>query len=178
MNLPNKLTLGRILCVPLFIVLYLKDYYVAATVVFCLAAATDALDGYLARKYHLVTNFGKIMDPLADKVLVIAAFVCMVQEQVVPGWVVILILTREFAIAGLRTVAAAEGKVIAAGVTGKIKTILQMIAIPLLLLQNWPFALIGVPADQIFLWASVVMTVVSGVEYIYQNRGIVIEGGI
>lgn len=169
MNLPNQLTLGRVVAVPFFILLYMLGYDVFATVLFVLAAATDALDGYLARKNNLVTNFGKIMDPLADKVLVVSALVLLVESGDVAGWMLIVILAREFAVAGLRTVAAADGKVIAAGTTGKIKTVLQMVAVPLLLLNNWPFSYINFPMDQILLWACVIMTVVSGVEYIVKN---------
>ena len=169
MNLPNQLTLGRAIAVPFFIAFYLMGWDLVAAILFILASATDALDGYLARKNNLVTNFGKIMDPLADKVLVVAALVLLVESGVVPGWMLIVILAREFAVAGLRTVAAAEGKVIAAGTTGKIKTVLQMLAVPLLLLHNWPFSYLNFPMDQVLLWACVIMTVVSGTEYIIKN---------
>lgn len=169
MNLPNQLTMARVVAVPFFIVLYLMGLDVWAAVLFILASATDALDGYLARKHNLVSNFGKIMDPLADKVLVISALVLLVESGAVAGWMLIVILAREFAVAGLRTVAASEGVVIAAGTTGKIKTILQMLAVPLLLLHNWPFTYLGFPMDQVLLWACVVMTIVSGTEYIVRN---------
>lgn len=130
------------------------------------------LDGKIARKYNLVTNFGKLMDPLADKLLVMSALICLAQIGDVPGWMVIIILGREFIITGMRQVAAAQGIVIAAGTTGKIKTITQMIAIPLLLLNNWPFSLLSfnLPMDTIFLWIALVMTVVSGTEYIVKNK--------
>ncbi len=170
MNLPNKLTLLRIIAIPVFIVVLMMDHGYIATVIFIAAALTDMLDGKIARKYNLVTNFGKLMDPLADKLLVMSALVCLVELARVPGWMVIVILAREFAVTGLRQVAASEGIVIAAGMTGKIKTITQMIAIPLLLLDNWPCRYIGVPLDQIFLWLAVIMTIVSGVEYIVKNR--------
>lgn len=172
MNLPNQLTLGRVVAVPFFIVFYLLGWDIVAAVLFIVASATDALDGYLARKNNLVTNFGKIMDPLADKVLVVSALVLLVESGDVAGWMLIVILAREFAVAGLRTVAAAEGKVIAAGTTGKIKTVLQMLAVPLLLLNNWPFHYINFPMDQVLLWACVIMTVVSGTEYIVKNISI------
>ena len=178
MNLPNKLTMARILAVPVFIVLYMMGHNIIATIVFILAGLTDMLDGQIARKRGLVTNFGKIMDPLADKILVYSAFICMVQIGIVPGWMLVIILFREFIVSGLRTVAAADGTVIAAGKTGKLKTILQMIAVPLLLLNNWPFSYIGIPGDQIFLWAQLIMTIVSGVEYVYENRGVFLKGGI
>ena len=178
MNLPNKLTMARILAVPVFIVLYMMGHNIIATIVFILASLTDMLDGQIARKRGLVTNFGKIMDPLADKILVYSAFICMVQIGIVPGWMLVIILFREFIVSGLRTVAAADGTVIAAGKTGKLKTILQMIAVPLLLLNNWPFSYIGIPGDQIFLWAQLIMTIVSGVDYVYENRGVFLKGGI
>ncbi len=169
MNLPNKLTVARVILVPVFVVLYLSGATLAALAVFLVASFTDYLDGYLARKHDLITNFGKIMDPLADKVLVYAAFSCMVENGIVPSWMLIVILAREFTVAGMRTVAASEGIVIAAGMTGKIKTVLQMIAVPLLILNSpdWIAA-----AGSLFLWASVIMTVVSGAEYIYRNRNI------
>ena len=170
MNLPNKLTTMRMALVPVFIVLYLMDYHYTAAAVFIAASFTDFLDGHLARKHNLVTNFGKIMDPLADKLLVTSALVCMVQTGVVPGWMVIVILAREFAITGLRSVAASEGVVIAAAWSGKIKTVTQMIAIIFLLIGNWPFELISVPFAQIMLWIAVIMTVYSGAEYIYKSR--------
>ena len=170
MNLPNKLTMGRIFAIPVFIVVFLMDYRIAAAIIFILAAVTDMLDGHIARKHNLVTNFGKLMDPLADKLLVMSALICMVEVGDVAGWMVVVILGREFIITGMRQVAAAQGIVIAAGTTGKIKTITQMIAIPLLLLDNWPFAYIGIPMDTIFLWIAVIMTVVSGTEYFWKNR--------
>ena len=170
MNLPNKLTTIRMILVPVFIVLYLLGYHLAALAVFAAASFTDYLDGHLARKHNLVTDYGKIMDPLADKLLVTSALVCMVQTAVVPAWMVIVILAREFAITGLRAVAAGEGRVIAAAWSGKIKTVTQMIAVIFLLLDNWPFRLIGIPFAQIMLWVAVIMTIYSGCEYIYKNR--------
>ncbi len=170
MNLPNKLTTLRMILVPVFIIVYLTGYHYVSAVIFIAASLTDFLDGHLARKYDLVTNFGKIMDPLADKLLVTSAFVCMVQEGIVAGWMVIVILAREFAITGLRSVAASEGIVIAAAWSGKIKTVTQMIAIIFLLIGNWPFSLISFPFDRIMLWIAVIMTVYSGVEYLYKSR--------
>ncbi|MBQ3185812.1 MAG: CDP-diacylglycerol--glycerol-3-phosphate 3-phosphatidyltransferase [Bacillota bacterium] len=172
MNLPNKLTMGRIFAIPVFIVVFLMDYRIAAAVIFILAAVTDMLDGHIARKHNLVTNFGKLMDPLADKLLVMSALICMVEVGDVAGWMVVVILGREFIITGMRQVAAAQGIVIAAGTTGKIKTITQMIAIPLLILENWPFTALGIPVpfDQIFLWIALIMTIVSGAEYIMKNK--------
>lgn len=170
MNLPNKLTIARVVVVPIFIVLFLFNFHLIAFVVFILAALTDLIDGQIARKYNLVSNFGKIMDPLADKILVYSAFCLMVENGLIPGWMLIVILTREFIVAGMRTVAASEGLVVAAGMSGKIKTVLQMVAVPMLLLVpviSWQF---WVTASMIVLWASLLMTVYSGVEYIYQNR--------
>ncbi len=170
MNLPNKLTVARFIAVPIFIVVFMLGYYYMSAIIFIAASFTDYLDGKIARKYNLVTNFGKIMDPLADKILVISALVCLVDSGQVAAWMLIVILAREFTVTGLRTVAASQGIVIAAGMTGKIKTVLQMIAVPLLIIQNWPFSLIGVPMADIMLWASVLMTIVSGTEYVYKNR--------
>lgn len=170
MNLPNKLTMLRIIAIPVFIVVLMMEYRYAATIIFILAAITDMLDGHIARKYNLVSNFGKLMDPLADKLLVMSALVCLVELGDIAAWMTVVILAREFAVTGLRQVAVEKGIVIAAGVTGKIKTITQMIAIPLLLLDNWPFNYIGIPMDQIFLWIAVAMTIISGTEYFVKNR--------
>ena len=170
MNLPNKLTIARVLVVPVFILLYLLNYHLTAFVIFVLAAFTDLIDGQIARKYNLISNFGKIMDPLADKILVYSAFCLMVENGLIPGWMLIVILTREFIVAGMRTVAASEGLVVAAGMSGKIKTVLQMVAVPMLLLVPvipWQF---WYTASMMVLWASLFMTVYSGVEYIYKNR--------
>ena len=175
MNLPKKLTVGRMIAVPFFVVFYMMGYYLAAFVIFIAASFTDMLDGKIARKYNLVSNFGKIMDPLADKILVYSAFCLMVENGLVPAWMLIVILAREFAISGMRTVAASEGIVIAAGMSGKIKTVLQMIAVPLLLLLNVEGASV-IPGLEFlaygFLWASLIMTVYSGIEYIWQNKSV------
>ncbi len=169
MNLPNKLTIARIIAVPFFIAAYYLNWHLVAFIIFILASFTDMLDGKIARKHNLVTNFGKIMDPLADKVLVYAAFCLMIPDPV-PGWMLIIILAREFLVAGVRTVAASEGIVIAAAMSGKIKTVLQMIAVCMLLMapvidQNW-FTILG----KVVLWAALVMTIVSGVQYVVDNR--------
>lgn len=172
MNLPNKLTMLRIILIPAFIIVLMLGYYYISAAIFVIASATDALDGHIARKYNLITNFGKIMDPLADKLLVVSALICLVELGDVAGWMVIVILAREFTITGLRTVAAAQGIVIAAGWSGKVKTVLQMIAVILLLLQNWPFSLIDIPFADIVLWAAVIMTIISGAEYIAKNKSV------
>ncbi len=174
MNLPNKLTVARVIAVPFFILAFMTNHFFIAFVIFILASLTDMLDGKIARKYNLVTNFGKIMDPLADKILVYSAFCLLITTGAVPAWMLIIILAREFTISGMRMVAAAEGIVIAAGLTGKIKTVLQMIAVPLLLLVETisnekllgHFELLA----NIFLWASLIMTVWSGIEYVLKNR--------
>ena len=171
MNLPNKLTVLRVIAVPFFIILYLKGFFAAALILFCLASLTDMLDGKIARARNLVTNFGKIMDPLADKVLCYSAFCLMIGDRTMPAWMLIVILAREFTIAGMRTVAASEGRVIAAAMSGKIKTVLQMIAVPLLILAPaFPQVAAISLLSQIFLWASLVMTVYSGCEYVIKNK--------
>ncbi|MDR1028597.1 MAG: CDP-diacylglycerol--glycerol-3-phosphate 3-phosphatidyltransferase [Clostridiales Family XIII bacterium] len=172
MNLPNTLTLIRIALIPVFIVFLLNDRSYVAAVVFIVAALTDALDGYLARKMDLITNFGKLMDPLADKLLVVSALVCLTELGEIAGWMVIVILAREFMITGLRSVAAGEGVIIAAGMAGKLKTVSQMAAIVLILLRNWPFVYVGFPFDRVMLWIAVALTVYSGVEYMIKNRSV------
>jgi CDP-diacylglycerol--glycerol-3-phosphate 3-phosphatidyltransferase/cardiolipin synthase len=170
MNLPNKLTIARVICVPIFVVLYALGLNIPALIVFIAASITDYFDGKIARKNNLITNFGKIMDPLADKVLVYAAFCMFIDKGIMPGWMLIIILAREFAVSGMRTVAASQGTVVAAGMTGKIKTVLQMFAVIFLLLQPYGKALdiIG----KVLLWASLVMTIVSGAEYIIKNKNV------
>ena len=174
MNLPNKLTVARMIAVPFFIAAYMKGWYIAAFVIFVLASITDTLDGQIARKYKLITNFGKIMDPLADKILVYSAF-CLMVPAYVPAWAFVIILAREFLVAGVRTVAASEGIVIAARMSGKIKTVLQMIAVCMLLLC--PVIEFGwfIIASHVILYASLVMTVVSGVEYVLDNKQVFSE---
>ncbi len=176
MNLPNKLTIARVIAVPVFVVCYMLGYYLAAFVLFILASLTDMLDGKIARKYNLVTNFGKIMDPLADKVLVYSAFCLLIEDGVMPGWMLIVILAREFTVAGMRTVAAADGIVVAAAMSGKIKTVLQMIAVPFLLFipvtAGTAFEHVIFYGAYIFLWASLIMTIYSGFEYIYKNKSV------
>lgn len=172
MNLPNKLTVLRVLLIPVFMVLLMTGHWYWSASIFIIASLTDALDGHIARKYKLITNFGKIMDPLADKLLVTAALLCLCQLGVVAAWMVFVILAREFLISGLRAVAASQGIVIAASVWGKLKTISQMVAIVLLLLQNWPFEMLKVPMDMIMLWIAVIMTILSGVDYIIKSKDV------
>ena len=170
MNLPNRLTLLRVIMVPFFIVFYLKSYFLISFVLFVLASLTDLLDGHIARKRNLISNFGKIMDPLADKILVYSAFCLMVENGLVPAWMLIVILVREFAVSGMRTVAASEGIVVAADLSGKIKTVLQMIAVPMLILTGVILSDIWFTLSMAMLWASLIMTVYSGIQYIYKNR--------
>ncbi|NLP30520.1 MAG: CDP-diacylglycerol--glycerol-3-phosphate 3-phosphatidyltransferase [Clostridiales bacterium] len=173
MNIANKLTILRIILIPIFIVLLINGYNYFAAIVFIVASLTDALDGYLARKYNLISNFGKIMDPLADKLLVTSAMICLVDLDEIAGWMVIVILAREFIVTGLRAVAAGEGIIISAGKSGKIKTVLQMVSLTLILLQNWPFSMFtNLQIGHIILWLAVIMTVYSGMEYIIKNKQI------
>jgi CDP-diacylglycerol--glycerol-3-phosphate 3-phosphatidyltransferase/cardiolipin synthase len=173
MNLPNKLTIARMIAVPFFIIAFLLGMYPVALVLFVGASITDYFDGHIARSRNLVTNFDKIMDPLADKILVYSALCLFIETGTIDAWMLIIILAREFIVAGMRTVAASEGRVLAAGMSGKIKTVLQMIAVIVMLAGLW---LSNVPAIltvgyYIFL-ASLVMTVYSGCEYVYQNRDV------
>jgi len=143
--------------------------YLAAAI-FIIASLTDTLDGYIARSRNMITNFGKFVDPLADKVLVSAALISLVELGKVPGWVVVLIIAREFTITGFRIIAASEGITIAASSLGKIKTITQLVAIIALLLNNFPFNLINLPFDYIMLYISLFFTIISGIDYIYKNK--------
>ena len=174
MNLPNKLTVGRMIAVPFFIVAYMMGYYPVALVLFCLASATDALDGSIARKRGLVTNFGKIMDPLADKILVYSALCLFIESGLIKSWMLIIILAREFIVAGMRTVAASEGRVLAAGMSGKIKTVLQMVAV-ILYLFGLSVPSIGntvIMIANVIFWAALAMTIYSGAEYVWKNRDV------
>ena len=174
MNLPNKLTVGRMIAVPFFIAAYMMGYYPVALVLFCLASATDALDGSIARKRGLVTNFGKIMDPLADKILVYSALCLFIESGLIKSWMMIIILAREFIVAGMRTVAASEGRVLAAGMSGKIKTVLQMVAVILYLfgLSVPPIGNTVIMIANVIFWAALAMTIYSGAEYVWKNRDV------
>lgn len=174
MNLPNKITMFRVVLIPVFVVLMLVPQIpfgnLLAAVVFVIACISDFFDGYLARKYKLVTNFGKFMDPLADKLLVCSALICLVGLDRVPAWIVIIIIAREFIISGFRLIASDNGVVIAASFFGKFKTTAQMIACILLILQL-PFAWTKV-ASLIFLYLALILTVISLCEYVWKNRGV------
>lgn len=182
MNLPNKLTLLRILLIPVFLLIILPVGNITlvsidpetgrfiATFVFLAAALTDLLDGAIARKNGCVTVFGKFLDPIADKLLVVSALVALVQLDEVSAWAVIIIITREFIVQGIRILAAKDAVVIPAGFLGKAKTFTQMVAIILILLDNHPFSLItSLPIGQYLLWISVILTVISGYEYVIKN---------
>lgn len=175
MNLANKLTMMRIFLVPIFLIFmatkgipYGKE---VATIIFILASLTDKLDGYIARSRNQITNFGKFMDPLADKLLVTAALVSLVELQIVHAWVAIIIIAREFAVSGLRTIAASEGKVIAASYWGKIKTVIQIVAIITALLNLSYVSPILNTLTTISMAAAVIITIISGVDYFMKNKG-------
>jgi CDP-diacylglycerol--glycerol-3-phosphate 3-phosphatidyltransferase len=179
MNLPNKLTVLRVIMIPVFLVFLLTDCagdaskYIAAAV-FVLASLTDMLDGRIARKYNLVTNFGKFMDPLADKLLVCSALIAFVELGYLPAWIVIIIISREFIISGFRLIAADKGVVIAANYWGKFKTTFQMIMTILLILQlDYPYA---DTVEWIFVYIALALTVISLVDYIYRNIGVMSDG--
>ena len=178
MNLPNKLTILRVIMIPFFVAELLYDgganqnmRYVAAAL-FIIASLTDMLDGKIARKYNLVTNFGKFMDPLADKLLVCSALICMIELRELPAWMVIIIISREFIISGFRLVASDNGVVIAASYWGKFKTTFQMIGVVLLIFN--------IPAlstlTTIIVWIALALTVISLVDYIVKNAGVLTEG--
>ncbi|MDN6162144.1 MAG: CDP-diacylglycerol--glycerol-3-phosphate 3-phosphatidyltransferase [Atopostipes sp.] len=188
MNLPNKLTFIRLLLIPVFIVLTTIPFewgvielmgseipysLLFAMIVFVFASITDYLDGYIARRDNLVTNFGKFADPLADKLLVAAALIILVGLDKAPSWIVVIIIARELAVTGLRLLLVEEGgTVLAAALPGKIKTVTQMLAIILLLIDNFPFANIPLPLGEILLYISLFFTVYSGFDYFYNARHI------
>lgn len=144
-----------------------------AAFIFILAASTDGLDGYIARKRQTVTNFGKFLDPLADKLLISAVLISLVQMDRLPAWVAIVIISREFAVTGLRLVAAAEGLVIAASSFAKLKTVTQMIAMVVLIINNFPFSMIGFPFATMMLYVMVITTVLSGLDYFIKNKDMI-----
>lgn len=185
MNLPNKITLARIFLIPVVIVLLLIPFDIGqfeisgtvmvvrelfAALVFIIAASTDSLDGYIARKRRLVTNLGKLLDPLADKLLIMAALTALVEMQRLDAWIVIVILGREFAVTGLRLVAVENGEVIAASRVAKWKTTVQIIAVVALMLNNVPFSFVSFPFADIAIWAAVFITVWSGIDYFVKGK--------
>ena len=175
MNTPNKLTLFRVVMIPFFVVFMLAPFGGAAAkwialAIFIIASLTDALDGYLARRDNLITDFGKFMDPLADKLLVCSALICLVELDKIPCWVVIIIIAREFIISGFRLIAADNGVVIAASYWGKFKTVSQMVMIILLIADlGGVFYTIG----QIFIYLSMALTVISLIDYLIKNRNVI-----
>ena len=185
MNLPNKLTALRILMIPLFMIITLFPFdwgtlavaqsqiavnQLIGAIIFAIASFTDWLDGYIARRDGLVTNFGKFADPLADKMLVATAMIVLVGQGLAPSWVVSIIISRELAVTGLRLLLVKEGDVMAAAWPGKIKTATQMVAIILLFLDNFPFQAIGIPVADIMLYLCLVFTIYSGVDYFIKNK--------
>ncbi|TGB00340.1 CDP-diacylglycerol--glycerol-3-phosphate 3-phosphatidyltransferase [Sporolactobacillus shoreae] len=190
MNIANKLTVARIIMIPVFLIFllvpmnlgvlgsgpfFLPVSQLLAGFIFIIASITDWLDGQLARRKNLITNFGKFSDPLADKLLVMSAFVSFVGMGRMASWMVVIILAREFAVTGLRLVAAGEGDVIAASKVAKWKTFSQMLTIISFLFNNIPFGPGGFPLDQILLWIAVILTIISGADYFYQNRDVLLR---
>lgn len=196
MNLPNKITLFRIILVPFMLLVPLFNIgstFLGINVgnliilaIFLVASFTDFLDGYLARKYNLITNFGKFLDPIADKLLVITALIMLVDTGIIPTWIPVIIIAREFLVSGVRMLAAGEGNVIAASMLGKIKTVSQMIAISLALIDVNPFmafisgalqgwALVVNSLMSIAMIVSVVATIWSGVDYFMKSKDIVLK---
>ena len=186
MNLPNKLTTFRVILIPFFVFFMLApnmtgiNHYIAAAI-FIVASLTDLLDGKIARKYNLVTDFGKFMDPLADKLLVCSAMICLIEKGQLAAWIVIIIIAREFIISGFRLVAADNGIVIAASYWGKFKTNFQMFAIILLMLnlgENFPAYAGGIHiVEQILVYIALILTIVSLVDYLAKNIDVLKEGG-
>lgn len=185
MNLPNQLTVLRILMIPIFMIVALVPLnwgsldiigvnlevtQLVAAIIFAVASITDWLDGKIARKHNLVTNFGKFADPLADKMLVMTAFIVLVEQGKAAAWIVAIIVCRELAVTGLRLLLVEDGEVMAAAWPGKIKTATQMVAIILLLINNVPFAAMNFPLDQIMLYTCLIFTIYSGVDYFAKNK--------
>ena len=194
MNLPNKLTVLRVIMVPFFVFFMLTDVGGAANkwialALFVIASLTDMLDGKIARKYNLVTNFGKFMDPLADKLLVCSAMICLIPSGKLAPAIVIVIIAREFIISGFRLVASDKGTVIAASYWGKFKTVFQMVMVILLILDlggifdtlaeivTWiagVFDIIG----EVLIWVAVALTIISLIDYVWKNRQVLTQGGM
>lgn len=179
MNLPNKLTVFRVLLIIPFVVFMLTDLAgeysdFVALLLFIIASLTDMLDGKIARKYNLVTNFGKFMDPLADKLLVCAALICLVEMNRIPAWIVIIIISREFIISGFRLIASDNNVVIAASYWGKFKTTFQMVMVCLMIINIEQFVLL----TQIVMWIAVALTIISLVDYVVKNKNVLLDGDI
>ena len=175
MNLPNKLTMFRVILIPFFVVFMLVDITAVdkwiALGIFIVASLTDLLDGKIARKYNLVTNFGKFMDPLADKLLVCSALICLVTLAKIPAWIVIVIIAREFIISGFRLVASDNGVVIAASYWGKFKTTFQMVMICLMIADIQALHIL----TDVVMWVALILTVVSLIDYLVKNKDVMKE---
>ena len=175
MNLPNKLTTFRVILIPFFVFFLLAPYFEGygnyiALVIFIVASLTDFLDGKIARKYNLVTDFGKFMDPLADKLLVCSAMICLIEKGQLAAWIVIIIIAREFIISGFRLIAAEKGVVIAAGIWGKLKTVVQMVMV-CFLIGNLGGKVIFV-IEQVLIYAALVLTIISLIDYLVSNKNV------
>ena len=183
MNLPNKLTVLRIILIPLLVVFLLfpitgdYDRWIAL-VLFCVASLTDFADGRIARGRNLVTNFGKLMDPLADKLLVCSALVCLVALERIPAWIVIIIIAREFAISGVRQVAAEQGRVIAASYWGKFKTFSQMLMIICMIVDLKTLEPGLDIVTQLLMWIAFALTLISMLDYLIKNKDVITSGGL
>ena len=178
MNLANKLTMSRIFLVPFFLLMFylpITNNYVYAAIIFIIASITDTLDGYVARKYDLISNFGKFIDPIADKLLVTSALIILVQIGKLDAIIAIVMIAREFIISGFRLVAAVEGNVIAAGWLGKVKTVLQIIAIVLMLLDDVMFASLGIAFANFVMWVALFFSVASAIEYFVRNKQVLAQ---
>lgn len=190
MNLPNKLTMVRIALVPLVVIVYLcigDNFWVMdktsglafrdvlVFIIFATASITDMLDGMIARKYRLITSFGKFVDPIADKLLVNTVLIMLAYTHQANIIAVLLMIARDLFVDGLRMTAASQGKVVSAGFYGKLKTVLQMVAIVFLLLKNWPFSYLGLPVDQILLWAATLASLYSGYIYFMKLKKYILE---
>lgn len=189
MNLANKITLARIFLVPVIMFFLLVNFepmspiiisdfsitynQIIATLIFIIAASTDGLDGYIARKRKMVSNLGKLLDPLADKLLIAAVLISLVSMDRLNAMIAIVIISREFAVTGLRQVALLDGKVVAASKWGKWKTGVQITAIIAIMLNNFPFAFIGFPFDYIAGWAAAIITMYSGIDYFIKNKDLI-----
>lgn len=174
MNLPNKLTMLRIFLVPVFVFLLLSQVFGDTTkwitlAIFCVACLTDFLDGKIARKYNLITDFGKFMDPLADKLLVCSALICFIDLGLIPSWFAVIVIAREFVVSGLRLIAVDNGIVIAASWWGKFKTAFQMALIILLLINLEELKVV----TTVIFWITLALTIVSMVDYLWKNRSVV-----
>jgi CDP-diacylglycerol--glycerol-3-phosphate 3-phosphatidyltransferase len=184
-NVPNKITISRIMLIPLFLIVMLVPFdwgiltvgdvtlpiaHLVGAFIFILASATDWVDGHYARKYNLVTNLGKFLDPLADKLLVSAALITLVEMQYIAAWVAIVIISREFAVTGLRLVLAGTGEVAAAKMPGKIKMWMQVVAISAYLLHDVPLNFLPFSVAYVTMWIAVVFTIYSGWDYFWKNR--------